>query len=49
MAEQAWLDGVVDALWAGPMRMMKHHDENPGSALVRFAEVVCSDPFSIVG
>ena len=49
LAEQALLDGVVDVLWAGPMRVMKHHDENPGSALVCFAEVVCRDPFSIVG
>ena len=23
------LDGAVDVLWAGPMRVMKHHDENP--------------------
>jgi NitT/TauT family transport system substrate-binding protein len=28
---------------------MKHHDENPGSPLVCFAEIVCRDPFSIVG
>jgi NitT/TauT family transport system substrate-binding protein len=48
-AEQALLDGAVDVLWAGPMRVMKHHDTNPGSALVCFAEVVCRDPFSIVG
>ena len=49
LAEQALLDGAVDVLWAGPMRVMKHHDQNPGSALVCFAEVVCRDPFSIVG
>jgi NitT/TauT family transport system substrate-binding protein len=49
LAEQALLDGVVEVLWAGPMRAMKHHDENPNSALVCFAEVVCRDPFSIVG
>jgi NitT/TauT family transport system substrate-binding protein len=49
LAEQALLDGVVEVLWAGPMRVMKHHDENPNSALVCFAEVVCRDPFSIVG
>jgi len=36
-------------LWGGPMRVMKQHDENPNSALVCFAEVVCRDPFSIVG
>jgi NitT/TauT family transport system substrate-binding protein len=49
LAEQALLDGAVEVLWAGPMRVMKHHDENPGSKLVCFAEIVCRDPFSIVG
>jgi NitT/TauT family transport system substrate-binding protein len=49
LAEEALLDGMVEVLWAGPMRVMKHHDENPGSALVCFAEVVCRDPFSIIG
>jgi len=49
LAEQALLDGAVEVLWAGPMRVMKHHDENPNSALVCFAKVVCRDPFSIVG
>jgi NitT/TauT family transport system substrate-binding protein len=48
-AEQALLDGAVDVLWAGPMRVIKHHDDNPGSPLVCFAEIVCRDPFSIVG
>jgi NitT/TauT family transport system substrate-binding protein len=49
LAEQALLDGTVEVLWAGPMRVMKHHDMNPDSTLVCFAEVVCRDPFSIVG
>lgn len=48
-AEQALLAGDVDVLWAGPMRVIKHHDDNPGSPLVCFAEIVCRDPFSIVG
>jgi NitT/TauT family transport system substrate-binding protein len=48
-AEQALIDGVVDVLWAGPMRVMKHHDGNDDSPLVCFAEIVCRDPFSIVG
>ncbi len=48
-AEQALMDGAVDVLWAGPMRVMKHHDDNPASPLVCFAEIVCRDPFSIVG
>jgi NitT/TauT family transport system substrate-binding protein len=49
LAEQALLDGAVDVIWAGPMRVMKHHDATPGSGLVCFAEIVCRDPFSIVG
>ena len=49
LAEQALVDGSVEVIWAGPMRVMKHHDENPGSPLVCFAEVVCRDPFSIIG
>ena len=49
LAEQALLNGSVEVIWAGPMRVMKHHDENPGSPLVCFAEVVCRDPFSIIG
>jgi NitT/TauT family transport system substrate-binding protein len=49
LAEQALLDSAVEVLWAGPMRVMKHHDDNPGSSLVCFAEIVCRDPFSIVG
>ena len=48
-AEQALIDGAVDVLWAGPMRVMKHHDDHPGSPLACFAEIVCRDPFSIVG
>ena len=49
LAEQALLDGKVDVIWAGPMRVMKHHDANPRSKLVCFAEIVCRDPFSIGG
>ena len=49
LAEQALLEGAVDVLWAGPMRVMRDHDENPRSPLVCFAEVVCRDPFSIIG
>jgi NitT/TauT family transport system substrate-binding protein len=49
LAEKALIDGAVDVIWAGPMRVMKHHDVNPDSPLVCFAEIVCRDPFSIVG
>ena len=48
-AEAALAAGDVDAVWMGPIRVMKHHDDNPGSPLVAFAEVVCRDPFSLVG
>lgn len=48
-AEAALVAGEVDVVWMGPIRVMKHHDENPESPLVAFAEVVCRDPFSLVG
>ncbi len=49
LAEQALIDGAAEVIWAGPMRVMKHHDDHPDSPLVCFAEIVCRDPFSIVG
>ena len=49
LAEQALLDGTADVIWAGPMRVIRHHDVHPDSPLVCFAEIVCRDPFSIVG
>ena len=48
-AEAALVAGDIDVLWMGPIRVMKHHDDNPDSPLVEFAEVVCRDPFSLVG
>jgi NitT/TauT family transport system substrate-binding protein len=48
-AEAALAAGEVDVLWMGPIRVMKHHDDDPASPLVEFAEVVCRDPFSLVG
>src|SRR5207245_11047012 len=48
-AEAALAAGEVDVGWMGPIRLMKQHDENPDSSLVAFAEVVCGDPFSLVG
>src|ERR1051325_5329884 len=48
-AEAALAAGGGDVLWVGPIRGLKHHDDNPASALVAFAEVVCRDPFSLVG
>src|SRR5205823_7129778 len=48
-AEAALVAGEIDVLWMGPIRVMKHHDDNPDSPLVEFAEVVCRDPFSLIG
>ena len=48
-AEDDLVRGAVDVIWAGPMRVMKHHDAHPASPLVCFAEVVCRDPFSLIG
>jgi NitT/TauT family transport system substrate-binding protein len=48
-AEAALLAGEVDVMWMGPIRVMKHHDDNADSPLTAFAEVVCRDPFSLVG
>ncbi len=48
-AEAVLAAGEVDVAWMGPIRVMKHHEENPGSPLIAFAEVVCRDPFSLVG
>lgn len=48
-AEAALLAGAAEVMWAGPMRIIKHHDDDPASPLVCFAEVVCRDPFSLIG
>ena len=48
-AEEDLRNGAVEVIWAGPTRVMKHHDQHPDSPLVCFAEIVCRDPFSIVG
>jgi NitT/TauT family transport system substrate-binding protein len=48
-AEAALLAGAVDAMWMGPIRIMKEHEKDPGCPLVAFAEIVCRDPFSLVG
>jgi NitT/TauT family transport system substrate-binding protein len=45
----ALLDGAIDLTWAGPMRVMKAHDQDAGSPLVCFAEVVARDPFFLLG
>jgi NitT/TauT family transport system substrate-binding protein len=48
-AEAALAAGEIDVIWMGPIRLMKHHEEHPSSPLVAFTEVVCRDPFSLVG
>jgi NitT/TauT family transport system substrate-binding protein len=40
--------GAIDAQWGGPMRVLKDHD-SAAPSLVCFAEVVCRDPFYLVG
>src|ERR1700722_2756045 len=48
-AEAALLAGEVEMMWMGPIRIMKAHEKDPKSPLTAFAEVVCRDPFSLVG
>jgi NitT/TauT family transport system substrate-binding protein len=48
-AEAALLAGEVEAMWMGPIRIMKAHEQDTASPIIAFAEVVCRDPFSLVG
>jgi NitT/TauT family transport system substrate-binding protein len=48
-AEAALIAGEADVMWMGPIRIMKAHEQDPSSPLTEFAEVVCRDPFSLVG
>src|SRR5262245_55366139 len=48
-AVTAILDGAIDVTWGGPMRVMKARDQDPGSPLVCFCEVVARDPFYLIG
>jgi NitT/TauT family transport system substrate-binding protein len=48
-AEAALLAGEVEAMWMGPIRIMKAHEQDGASPLTAFAEVVCRDPFTLVG
>lgn len=48
-AEAALVAGEVEAMWMGPIRIMKAHEQVAASPIVAFAEVVCRDPFSLVG
>jgi NitT/TauT family transport system substrate-binding protein len=42
-------NNTIDLTWAGPMRVMLARDQNAGSGLVAFAEVVSRDPFFLIG
>jgi NitT/TauT family transport system substrate-binding protein len=48
-AEAAMLAGEAELMWMGPIRIMKAHEQDPACPLTAFAEVVCRDPFSLVG
>src|ERR1700731_3275566 len=48
-AEAALVAGEADVMWMGPIRIMKAHEQDPASPITAFAEVVCRDPFSVVG
>jgi NitT/TauT family transport system substrate-binding protein len=43
------MDGTVDVCWGGPMRVMETYQRVPGCDIVCFAEVVCRDPFLLLG
>jgi len=45
----ALLDGTIDLMWGGPMRVMKARDQDRASPLLCFCEVVGRDPFFLVG
>jgi NitT/TauT family transport system substrate-binding protein len=45
----ALLDGTIDVMWGGPMRVMKARDQDRASPLLCFCEVVGRDPFFLVG
>ena len=48
-AEAALIAGAADVMWMGPIRIMKAHEQDPNSPITAFAEVVCRDPFTLVG
>jgi NitT/TauT family transport system substrate-binding protein len=42
------LAGSIHLTWAGPMRVMKAHDDDPRCRLACFGEVVSRDPFFLI-
>ena len=43
------MSGDVEVGWGGPMRVMVAYDKNPNCDLQVFCEVVCRDPFFLIG
>ena len=45
------VQGNIDVMWGGPLRVIKERDLHPrtGSSLVAFCEVAAKDPFFLVG
>ncbi|MGE4111795.1 MAG: ABC transporter substrate-binding protein [Burkholderiales bacterium] len=43
------MSGAGQVSWGGPMRLMHALDDNPGSGVVSFCEIVGRDPFYLVG
>ncbi len=41
--------GAAQVSWGGPMRVMVAYDKNPDCDLKVFCEVVCRDPFFLIG
>lgn len=46
---QTVLSGAGQVSWGGPMRLMHALDDAPDAGLVAFCEVVCRDPFYLLG
>ncbi len=43
------MSGAAQVSWGGPMRVMVAYDQNPSCNLKVFCEVVCRDPFFVLG
>ena len=43
------MSGDAQVSWGGPMRVMVAYDKNPDCGLKVFCEVVCRDPFFLIG
>lgn len=41
--------GRVDVMWGGPLRVLLTHAADPASDVVCFCDVVCRDPFFLIG